>query len=438
MNDKKLIVLEINELNFDLVKQYLVKHSLPGFKDLFNSFDVVETYAESSYVELEPWIQWVSVHTGKTYAEHNIFRLGDGANLDIPLVFEKIEKKGLKVGAISPMNARNNLLNPAYFIPDPWTKTQSDGSVFSEKLSKMLVQTVNDNSQEKLSIKSILTLIESTIRSFNPTGTTELINLILSSKGKHWKKALVLDQLIHLVHLYLHKKYRPDVSFVFFNAGAHIQHHYFFNSPHIEKKNENTQENPSWYVSPTEDPILDMLISYDKILQKYIKMSKNNYKVIIATGLTQQPYDKVKYYYRLKNHVEFLKKIGIVPTKVFPRMTRDFEITFENKEVASNAMEILSTVKMKRDNQLLFEEIENRGISLFITLTYPNEIRETDTLVYDKGSEESIYSDVIFVAIKNGMHIGKGFVFCSPGSVKNLPQKPVHIASLEKVILNAC
>jgi len=35
------------------------------------------TLSEEVYEHIEPWIQWVSVHTGKSYAEHKVFRLGD-------------------------------------------------------------------------------------------------------------------------------------------------------------------------------------------------------------------------------------------------------------------------------------------------------------------------------------------------------------------------
>ena len=79
----------------------------------------------------------------------------------------KLEERGLTVGAISPMNAENRLKKQAYFIPDPWTNTNSDKSSFSKRLSLMLKQTVNDNSSNKLSFKSILTIIEIIFRTFH-------------------------------------------------------------------------------------------------------------------------------------------------------------------------------------------------------------------------------------------------------------------------------
>ena len=105
----RLILVELNEINFDLVEHYIENGTkLPGFKSLINS-GIIETYSESKYENLEPWIQWPSVHTGKTYDEHGVFRLGDFVNSNEEQIFEKVEKAGYKVGAISPMNASNRL-----------------------------------------------------------------------------------------------------------------------------------------------------------------------------------------------------------------------------------------------------------------------------------------------------------------------------------------
>ena len=86
-------------------------------------------------------------------------------------IFEKIEERGFKVGAISPMNAQNRLKNPSYFLPDPWTDTQSDVSSFSKRISLMLKQTVNDNSSGRLTINSILTIIEIVCKTLHYSNT---------------------------------------------------------------------------------------------------------------------------------------------------------------------------------------------------------------------------------------------------------------------------
>ena len=65
------------------------------------------------YEHLEPWIQWVTAHTGLDFAEHGVFRLGDIVARDLPQIWEQLEEKGLRVGAICPMNAKHRLKDAA-------------------------------------------------------------------------------------------------------------------------------------------------------------------------------------------------------------------------------------------------------------------------------------------------------------------------------------
>ena len=93
------------------------------------------------------------------YKEHNIFRLGDFINSSDKQFFEKVEKAGFSVGAITPMNASNKLKNPAYFIPDPWTQTPSDRGFFSQKISNAIAQAVNDNAESKITLRTFFDLV---------------------------------------------------------------------------------------------------------------------------------------------------------------------------------------------------------------------------------------------------------------------------------------
>lgn len=431
---RKLVFVELNEVNFDLVRRYLATHELPGFRRLLDSFLAVETFGERKYEELEPWIQWVSAHSGKTFGEHGVFRLGDAAHTDFPQIFETLERQGLRVGAISPMNSRNALTRPAYFIPDPWTVTPSDGSGFSRRLAAMLRQTVNENAQERISLASLLALAEAGLRTLGVGSQRALLDLMRRVRGRRWIKALVLDQLIHHVHLYLLKKHRPDASFVFFNAGAHVQHHYFLNSPHVQAGSRN----PEWYVSPDADPILDMIEVYDRILGDYLAMTEQGVSLIVATGLTQVPYNRVKFYYRLKDHAAFVQRMGIDIREALPRMTRDFELVFADEAECAAAAAKLASARVVRDGQALFGDIDERGTRLFVTLTYPSEIQPEDSVAFDGGRIDGLADHVAFVAIKNGMHSTKGFAFLSPGSGVTAPREPVHVASLFHITLQAC
>ena len=72
---KTLILISLNELNFDIVKKYLSNNKLKNLKKI--SENLIETQCEEDYKNLEPWIQWPTIYTGKNANEHNLFRLGD-------------------------------------------------------------------------------------------------------------------------------------------------------------------------------------------------------------------------------------------------------------------------------------------------------------------------------------------------------------------------
>ena len=426
--NKNLIFIELNEINFDVVSYYLERYEiLPGFKKVLAQ-GIVNTQAEPEYKNLEPWVQWPSVHTGKTYSEHNIFRLGDFVNSIDEQFFEKVEKAGFSVGAISPMNASNKLKNPAFFIPDPWTKTPCDNSFFSRIITDAIVQAVNDNSQSKLTIKTILHLGLAFIALVKPARYIPIAKYALNTFGKPWRKALFLDMLLYEIHKKLCKRKKPNFSTLFLNAGAHIQHHYFFNSPYVESPN---LKNPAWYIGKDDDPCLEMLKVYDEMLTDLLELP--NTEIIIATGLSQKPYDQLKFYYRLKDHASFLEQVEVEFSDVVPRMTRDFLVSFDTEEQARIAEQQLSKILVNNEVKL-FEEIDNRGKDIFVVLTYPSEITDKTMITY--SDKQSRLSDLVtFVAIKNGEHQSKGFSYFSEGVSEFAPPQDSHVSKIHNTVL---
>ena len=427
-----LILIELNEINFDVVELYAKKSPshFPALSRLM-SMSAVRTSAEMAYEELEPWIQWPSVHTGLQYAEHRIFRLGDIVESDATQVFESIESAGFGVGSISAMNARNSLINAAYFIPDPWTHTAPDKSFWSKTISEALSQAVNDNAQSKITPKTAIQLAAAILRFARPVNYFEYLRYAVGSIRKSWYKALFLDLFLHDVHWRMFRGKGAQFTALFLNAGAHIQHHYFFNS--LPLRDQITAKNPSWYVDEADDPVADVLSLYDRIIGQLLNL--NGVELLVATGLSQRPYDRTKFYYRLNDHAAFLSELGIRFSSVQPRMTRDFLVEFDDADAATEALGKLSSISISGGDEQLFEDIDNRGKSLFVTLTYPYEITESTRYRY-MGKESHLKPLVSFVAIKNGMHQSDGFAFFSGKVAQHAPTDGAHVASLATTILS--
>lgn len=424
---RQLIVLEMNEVNLDLARRYLGDVSLPGFERLFSTM-LRRTTAEGRYEDLEPWIQWVSAHTGLTAAEHGVFRLGDMVHCPAPQYFEALEAAGVSVGAVSPMNTVNRLKAPAYFVPDPWTRTEPDKSFWSRALAQAVGQAVNDNAQQKITPRSLIFLALALVRFAQPKHYGLYLKLALTSRQRSWRRALFLDLLLHDLHMGFWRRRKPGFSSVFLNAGAHIQHHYMFAS-----RAGAGLSNPAWYLPAGEDPFLDMLKVYDRVLTELF--ATNDASLIVATGLTQQPYERTEFYWRLQNHAEFLARLGLGDGRVAPRMTRDFLIEFDTAERAVEAEGVLRSVKSVTDGLPVFDEVDNRGASLFVTLTYPGDVSGGLEVQVGNGAAFDLAPHVVFVALKNGKHDGRGFIAYRGDVARLAAPDGAHVKTLHDVVL---
>lgn len=399
-----MILLALNELNVKYLEGYVGQGKLSNFEKLLKH-GVVKTTSETSYELLEPWIQWVTIHTGRSYREHNIFRLGDIVNRpSLNQIFEVLEDFGLSVGAISPFNAENRLKNSKFFIPDPWTQTNASGGFLIQKLSRSVSRFVNSNASGKVSPMDVFWLFAGFIVYVRVRSWHKFLKLITVYK-KPGVKAAILDLILLEVFVSLQKMYKPDYSHLFFNGGAHVQHHYMFNSAQYS----GDFKNPEWYCPSDWDPVLMILETYDTIIGDLMESGE---RIIGVTGLHQVPHEAQTFYWRPVNHKEFLLDLGLKGEfSVVPRMSRDFLIEVSSNqhaiEIENHLSQFIDSVRSKA----VFN-VDNRGTSLFVEIVYDVDLIEGLSFDGPNGiSMRSLKSKLAFVAIKNGKHSGMGFVF---------------------------
>ena len=409
-----MILLALNELNLDFIKGYVGQGKLANFEKLLEH-GVVNTTSESKYDLLEPWIQWTTVQTGKTYDEHQLFRLGDIVDRpDLRQIFEDLERSGLSVGAISPFNADNRLASSKFFIPDPWTQTKASGGCITEKLSRTVSRFVNSNASGRVGPLDVIWLLLGFIVYVRFKRWPKFFKLI-SLRKKPGVKAAILDMILLEVFVTLQKKHKPDYSHLFFNGGAHVQHHYMFNSSQYK----GDFKNPEWYCPSDWDPILMMLETYDTIIGDLLESGE---RIIGVTGLHQVPHEEQTFYWRPVAHKDFLLECGLDGEfNVIPRMSRDFLVEVSDDK---HALEIETHLNQFTDSvwsKQVFS-VDNRGTSLFVEVVYDDDIVEGMSFNGPKGiSIGSLKSKLAFVAIKNGKHNGIGYVFSN--MPMDLPQQ---------------
>ena len=116
----RVVVLEFNELSPTLMHDFMKRGELPNFSRLYRESQVYVTDAEEPAPNLEPWIQWVTVHSGQSFDDHGIFHLGDGHKLKTKQVWDILSDSGLRVWICGSMNVRYDAPINGAVLPDPW------------------------------------------------------------------------------------------------------------------------------------------------------------------------------------------------------------------------------------------------------------------------------------------------------------------------------
>jgi hypothetical protein len=189
------------------------------------------------------------------------------------------------------------------------------------------------------------------------------------------------------------------------------------------------------------DPVLEIYQLYDRILAECLALDPS-LRVMMATGLHQDPVDEPVFYWRLRDHAAFLRSIGCEFERVEPRMSRDFLVVSKN---ASRTEQILKSGRAP-DGEPVFE-VDNRGDTLFVTLSYPHEIKPGCEILFDKTKTDTekrgvfvpvkdFEKQVVFVAIKNGRHNGIGY-FLDTGTRSAPNSEPIPLAELWQRMVSA-
>ena len=433
-----IFFLQLNEIRFDYIDEYIRLGYLPTFKALFEKHGYVETTSETEHHLANPWIQWPTVHTGMSYAEHKVFRLGDIVKYDHELIYEALENNGISVAALAAFNAKNNTKNSSFFVPDPWTNTNFTGSNDLRRIYNALRQVTDDYAEKKITFQSYCNLLLGAIGNINYKYIPDYIKEALSYiNGKTWFRAVICDRLLLDTYITKCKQHKPKFSTVFLNAGAHLQHHYLFSS----KVYHGERTNPTWHVAKNEDPLLDVLNLYDEGLKEILNHANKveNGRVIVATALHQNPHERETYYYRIDEHKNLLQRIGIEYTDTYNLMTEDFVLCFENEQLALEAEQTILNAETLDTEEIFYVETadkevrtlnkgtrifhtENRGKDIYVQLKPVAALIPDETKIKCNGVIIDNFGMLVSLAqVKNTHHHGVGYYLDTGFSKGELP-----------------
>lgn len=439
---KKIIQLEFNEICPALVEQFIAAGHLPNFAKLKNESSVFTTDAEEKAPNLEPWIQWVTVHTGLSFAQHGVFDLGDGHKLKEPRIWDTIGQHHQKVWICGSMNASFMRPIQGYILPDPWSIGVDP---YPEGMFDSFFNFVRANVQEHTRAKVPVSKADQlrflgfmTTHGMKPETVGSIIRQLMEERGgsNRWKRATILDRLQWDVFSWIWQREQPAFSTFFVNSTAHYQHHYWRNmDPSLfsaKPKDADQQE--------YADAILFGYKEMDALIEKCLNMRDSDTIVVLVSALSQQPclkYETIggKEIYRPENPRKFLEFAGVEGNPEFaPVMAEQFKLLFHSRMEAQAAEKALAGLRM--ENRKLMG-VRSEGSEVFGGCSIFDRVPSEAMISNSKGVTHRFYDFFYNCGLMtSGMHHPDGILWISiPGRGPYVEPERVSLRKIAPTML---
>lgn len=411
---KQLIFVALNEFNVQLLNEAADIFRLSNIKKALTLPHQRKTVTSDVYDSgyLEPWVQWVSIHTGTPSSEHKIKHLGDVKSNTKEQLWEQLSRNGVSSGIWGAMNAtRGSAEQCSFFLPDPWT---FDEKAFPREINSFLGlprymarNYLNPKLQVFLGV-----LLKFALFMCRPRAVMALLAELpyfmwyaVKYKAANFVTYSLAEYLSTIRFLDYWKRDKPSFSMVFLNLVAHAQHYYWTDVPLAEN-----------------DKLKYTFTYLDKILGVLFSSVGPTVEILIANGLTQINTNAEAPWimYRQNDHVSFLNKIGIGNVRVEACMTHDAHLFFDNKSDRDKALTLLKSVKVADKKFFYIEEYPAEPLKLFYMLEF-TDVADASTLIQWSDGSFKMLDAFTPIVRRTAKHLGTGLALATSDMLPALP-----------------
>ncbi|MGU3537467.1 hypothetical protein [Methylobacterium sp. A54F] len=419
---RSTILLEFNELTPMLMDRFIAQGHLPAFKKLRDQSLVCISDADEKAPELEPWIQWVTVHTGLPYSDHRVFDLGDGVELKAKRTWDYVADAGMTSWVCGSMNAAINTdrSENLYILPDPWSQglkpnPEAKFSAFYHLVRSYVQEYTRD--KPPLTRNDFLRFGQFMLtHGLSPATVQATVRQLLGERvgaTSRWRRAAILDRLQWDVFRHFYRALRPAYSTFFLNSTAHYQHYYWRNMDPESFSLKDAEARQAEY----SDAILFGYKKMDGIVAECLELAGPDTTIVLATALSQQPlakYDGVggKQIFKINDVDQLMKFAGIQGRYEYaPVMAEQFHMFFETEGEAEAALARLEALRTSDGQDVM--AVRRDGAKIFggcQVNTPPGE----DTVVRSAHSNATPRFNALFYPVdglKSGMHHPDGILW---------------------------
>ncbi len=288
---RKVLLLEINELTWTLLDPLIQQGKLPNFQRMIQEGVRSAPEAIERPPFLDPWISWVTLHTGVDRSVHGATVLGQD-EIHAKRTWDYALEAGKTIGLFGSISAFPPRPVPGFWVPGPFSPSNdtyprylSPALAFNRRYTQEHIKTAGPATFLEMAqqAKELLGL------GLQPSTLLRVAQQVVGQKldpHTHWKK-VSLQPLINFDFFKgLYQRYQPDFATWHTGHCAHYEHHYWRAHDDSKFKVPATPEEKKHYGGAIE---YGHKIA-DEILGRFMNMVDKDTVIAIASGLGMKPY----------------------------------------------------------------------------------------------------------------------------------------------------
>ncbi len=373
---RRVLFLELNELCWPIIDRLIAEGRLPTFAKLKQDGTWASPESVDHTPHLDPWITWVTVHTGVDRSVHGASVLEqDSATIQAKRTWDYVVDAGKSVGVFGSISAYPPRPVPGFMIPGPFAPGDETYPAYVrpvQALNRKYTQVHHKNAGEDGPLGMVKAGLELAGLGLRPATVARVLAQLARERitpHERWRRVVLQPLLNFDFFEKLYARYRPDYATWHTNHAAHFMHHYWraWDDSQFPVKGPPDEKAKYAEAVPFGYEIAD------ELLARALRVAGDDTVLVVATSMGQQPYvadlfPEGRIVVRFKDIKRFFDFMGIEGvTEMVPTMVPQWNVKIPDADKRRRARELLEKAYMVGNARPRVCFVEETGDILTVT-----------------------------------------------------------------------